>query len=404
MQEIIPKIKNIIPYISCLWPLGLVAQVSTTAVSSPQPPVLTGTHGIVTCQDEWQAAPPVLSCQLSEFTTINYEDHYFNLSCQSQGFKGYFAWDRWDRAPRQGDGGVDVTGAPNSVLVEGANSASIVLTPGSQAALELAVPADGYVMFDWSYIGGSSFSNATFEISINNEMRQQLTPEKKANTFFSPALSTGDHLRIFAESAVQGFEIRLANFEFLSNALGVVERKWSAQEGPATVSTFTQLITVEKPAMDNLIFPPDYDGFAGPILNTPERTTPDYTGYPVLDQDGDLNTFHDQIDLGAEACSFKAAWEDEVLYEDGLCIIFRNWTVRDFCGGNMHGATQILKVNGGCPNWGTPMPHLHQIDHAAPGFDDSLTDEVITHSELSTELPRPHSYDLSYTARPKWHP
>mgnify|MGYP006281888799 CR=1 FL=1 len=404
MQEIIPKIRNIIPYISCLWPLGLLAQASPTAVSSPHPPVLTGTHGTVTCQDEWQVAPPVLSCQLSEFTTINYEDHYYNLGCQSQGFKGYFAWDRWDHAPRQGDGGVDVTGAPNSVLVEGANSASIVLTPGSQAALEVAIPASGYVMFDWSYVGGSSFSDATFEISINDKVQQRLTAEASANTFLSPILNTGDRLRLFAESAGRGFEIRLANFEFLSNALGVVEREWSAKEGTAPISTFTQLISVEKPAMDDLVFPADYNGVTAPILDTPEATTPDYTGYPVLDQDGDLNTLHDQIDLGTEACSFKATWKDEVLYEDGLCIVFRNWTVRDLCGGNAHRATQILKVNGGCPNWGTPVPRLHQIDQSAPGLDNSFNDEVITHSEVSTGLPASYPKDLNYTALPKWHP
>lgn len=155
MQVVIPKLKKIFPCF-CLLPIGLFAR-HEAAYSTPEPPALTGVHNIVSCQEAWQALPLVLSYPLSESVTYTFEDQYFPLSGQSQGWQGYFARPNCTHTPRKGDGGVDVTGAPNSVLVEGANSASIVLAPGSQAAYELAIPADGFVRFDWSYVGGSSF-------------------------------------------------------------------------------------------------------------------------------------------------------------------------------------------------------------------------------------------------------
>jgi hypothetical protein len=378
MQVVIPRIKKILPYF-CLLPIGLSAQHEAT-FDTPQSPVLTGVHGTVSCQEEWQAPPPVLSYPLSDSITYTFEDQYFPLSCQSQGWQGYFAWSNWTYATRQGDGGVDVTGAPNSVLVEGANSASILLTPGSQAAYELAIPADGFVRFDWSYVGGSSFSNSTFQVLINNETVQGMDSGRYSNTFSSSFLNTGDTLMFIAQAAERGFEIRLSNFEFLSNALGVVERKWTAMsEGAIPISTFHQLITVEKPAIPNIVFPESYDGLEAPILDNPDEADPAHTGYPVIDTDGDQATKHDQIDLGKEVCSFLATWYDETLFENGLCIIFRNWTVRDLCGQNRYHATQTLKVTGGCPGWGTPIPYLHQAeDWAAPNFDDATPGTTLT--------------------------
>ncbi|MEQ8706972.1 MAG: hypothetical protein RIC19_23770 [Phaeodactylibacter sp.] len=373
MRVVIPKQRKILLYF-CLLPIGLYAQTEAT-VSSPQWPVLTGTHGTVTCQEEWQVPPPVLSYPPSESIAYSFEDQYFNLSCQSQGWQGYFAWSNWTSAARHGDGGVDVTGAPNSVLVEGANSASILLTPGSQAAYELAIPADGFVRFDWSYVGGSSLSKHTFIVSINNEAVQALRPGQPSNTFFSSFLNTGDTLKLWAQAGHQGFEIRLSSFEFLSNALGVVERSWTAMDSESPISTFTQLIAIEKPAMDNILFPESYDGLEAPLLEHPARSGPDYTGFPVIDTDGDRLTTHDQIDLGEESCSFLATWDDETLFENGLCIIYRKWTVRDLCGQNAYQATQTLKVAGGCPTWGNPIPHLYQIsDFPEPDFDDWAPD------------------------------
>ncbi|WP_425420667.1 hypothetical protein [Phaeodactylibacter xiamenensis] len=374
MQVVIPKLKKILLYFWLL-PIGLCAQNDEAASISPQPLVFTGTHGTVFCQDSWQVPPPVLSYSSSETIFYTFEDQYFNLSCQSQGWQGYFAWSNWRHATKDGDGGVDVTGAPNSVLVEGANSASILLTPGSQAAYELAIPADGFVRFDWSYVGGSSFSDHTFNVFINSEAVPALCPEQPFNTFYSSFLNTGDTLRLVAEAQEKGLKIRLSNFEFLSNALGVVERLWVATDKEETVCTFRQLISVEKPGINNIIFPESFDGSEAPILEDPATSGPAHTGFPVVDTDGDRSTTHDQISLDEESYSFIATWEDETLYENGFCIIYRKWSVRDLCGQNIYHSTQTLKVAGGCPNWGVPIPHLHQAEGVPqPNFEDIAPD------------------------------
>jgi hypothetical protein len=200
-------------------------------------------------------------------------------------------------------------------------------------------------------------------------------PEQPFNTFYSSFLNTGDTLRLVAEAGEKGIEIRLSNFEFLSNALGVVERLWKATDQEATVSTFRQLISVEKPGISNIIFPESFDGFEAPILEDPAASGPAHTGFPVVDTDGDRSTTHDQISLGEEFCSFTATWDDETLYENGFCIIYRKWSVRDLCGQNVYHATQTLKVAGGCPNWGAPIPHLHQAESVPqPSFEDIAPD------------------------------
>lgn len=55
-----------------------------------------------------------------------------------------------------GDGGVDVTGAPNSILVEGANKTSVKVSTPGRINLRIVTTAGDFVHFDWSNIGGSN--------------------------------------------------------------------------------------------------------------------------------------------------------------------------------------------------------------------------------------------------------
>ena len=392
MRIAIPKLIKILTYVNML-PLGLYAQ-STATCSSPQPSADADSIGEESCQYLWQAPKPVQSAYPpSESTSFAYEDQYYNLSCQSQGWQGYFAWSNWANPSRNGDGGVDVTGAPNSVLVEGANSASITLTPGSQAAYELAIPADGFVRFDWSYVGGSSFSQPTFEVSINNETVQALRPGQFSNTFNSSFINTGDTLTLRAEAGQEGVQLRLSNFEFLSNAVGVIERSWTATKQDQPVQTFKQLIAVEKPEINNVLFPESHDGWEAPIIDNPAASGPAFTGFPVIDADGDPSTTDDQINLGKETCSFLATWDDETLFDNGYCMIYRKWKVRDLCGQNTYYATQTITVSGGCPNWGKPIPYLHQVDDI---FDPYLPDTQPNRALTKIILPRKTDYYALY--------
>lgn len=321
---------------------------------------LIGVHPTVNCQEEIPLVPPVSASTAAQ--DLRFQDQYFPIGCNHSGFQGYFAWDRWSYSTaKYGDAGVDVTGAPNSVLVEGANRASIILPPHSGAAYELAIPAEGFVQLDWGYVGGSSFStSASFQILVNGSPVDMLREERDGGRYFSAVLDAGDLLRFEAQSGAHGFEIRLGNFEFYSNAIGVIAREWQGHQ-----AYFTQLISIEKPDFSQIIFPPHYDGFHAPVIDHPDFASPEVAGYPVIDKDGLLDTTYDQLALKGESCSYQSSWEDELLYENGLCIIFRKWTVRDLCGQNISEATQLLRVRGGCPTEGLYLPPAQQADSPA---------------------------------------
>lgn len=387
MREVIPKLKTSLIVFMGL--LSICGTSQSTSVLSPAAQYrFAGDHGSVGCQAIPELAPPVLLGAV-DVPTYTYQDEYFTLDCTSNGFKDYFALSRWEqRDHRYGDGGVDVTGAPNSVLVEGANSASIVLAPGSQAAYELAIPADGFVKFDWSYVGGSSFSHATFEIAINGQLVDELTVGQYSNTFFSSILSVGDRLQLLVAAADEGFSIRLDNLEFFSNALGVVERTWQAWEGDAEIGVFKQYISLEKPDFSHLLFPSDYDGLSAPILEDATSLSPEFTGYPVIDRDGQWATTHDQLELSEEHCGFQSSWSDEMLYDNGLCIIYRTWVVRDLCGGNKQKAVQILKLSGGCPIQVPSFSPGQQLGDE-PLLPSSYGEPIFTELGISTDMIRP---------------
>ncbi|MCB9267690.1 MAG: hypothetical protein H6558_21915 [Lewinellaceae bacterium] len=363
----------------CFLPLAVLAAVYP-AGSAGQPAVaglapgakestlrLEGTHQAVSCLKQQEITPPVVYASDNANTSLAHKDQYFKLGCAVSGFTEYFAPSRWAAAKIIGDGGVDVTGAPNSILVEGANRASVIATPGSAASYRIAIPADGYISFDWVYIGGSNFLNQKFWIEVNGEHIESMAPGHTSGSFFSSLLHPGDELSFNIDSDGKGFSIQLSGFEFLSNAIGVIERHWQAHSENGARSSFTQLISIKKPDFNQVIFPGNCDGIINPRVESGASAEPQWTGFPVIDEDGSLATTDDQYPLSDDGCSFSVKWEDEALYDNGECIIFRHWTVSDYCGGNVQTQTQVIKVEGGCPEGATPLPY----GQFAPGGEEN---------------------------------
>ncbi len=318
---------------------------------------LRGEHQAVSCLKQQEVAPPVATAPGNAQASLSYQDQYFKLGCAVSGFNEYFAPSRWTVATINGDGGVDVTGAPNSILVEGANRASVIATPGSAASYRIAIPAEGYVSFDWGYVGGSNFLNQQFWIEVNGERVETMTKEHASGSFFSSLLLPGDELAFNIVSARKSFSVQLSNFEFLSNAIGIIERRWEAHTEDGLQGHFTQLVSVKKPDFTQVIFPGNCDGVDYPQLENGSSAEPVWTGYPVIDEDGSVATTHDQYPLSGDGCAFNLKWEDEMLYDEGACIIFRHWTVSDHCGDNVQKHTQVIKVRGGCPESASEPPY-----------------------------------------------
>ena len=355
---------------------------------------LTGWHQSVSCLQEITPQPPVTNHSNITLKTLTYTDEYFRLGCTATGFQGYFSPSRWQAEHEKGDGGVDVTGAPNSVLVEGANSASVVMLAGSSAAYKIAIPATGYAKFNWSYIGGSNLLDNSFYITINDEPIDQLKETNRSGTFFSGLLQAGDYISLHGNAPNKGFKIKLSNFEFISNTIAIYEREWTALDANNEMSTFIQHVSVKKPDLSTIVFPSNYDGYHLPVLDYSPSVEPEWTGYPVFDIDGSNYTSSDQFPLEDALGTVEYKWEDEYLYEGGFCIIYRHWTISDYCGGNTVKHTQILKMAGGCPD-GTPEmeersipPHLlQQVPAVLPeGYE-------ITHS-TEWMAPDQHSLDV----------
>ncbi|MCB9296738.1 MAG: hypothetical protein H6559_27015 [Lewinellaceae bacterium] len=321
---------------------------------------LDGAHQAVSCLGSQDVVPPVVYAPDNTTASLTYQDQQFKLGCAVSGFQEYFAPSRWAAVKINGDGGVDVTGAPNSILVEGANRASVIATPGSAASYRIAIPAEGYVSFDWGYIGGSNLLNRQFWVGINGERVESMAEGHTAGTFFSSLLAPGDELSFNIVSGEKGFEVQLSGFEFLSNAIGVIERHWEAATETGQQTGFTQLVSIRKPDFTQVVFPGNLDGVEYPLLEYGASIEPVWTGYPFIDEDGSVATTHDQYALSDDGCSFGVKWEDEILYDNDGCIVFRHWTVSDYCGGNVQSETQVIRMRGGCPESGTPLPYGQQ--------------------------------------------
>ncbi|HMQ49759.1 MAG TPA: hypothetical protein PKA00_20015 [Saprospiraceae bacterium] len=345
-----------------LFIIGCFFAISSFATQANLP--LTGIHYAVSCFEPTteNVVPPVPLIPVKVIKS-QYNDQVFKLGCQHTGFQGYFAPQRWTQTKNQGDGGVDVTGAPNSLLVEGANRASFIAWPESKALLQMTVPTEGFISFEWMHIGGSNLLNQRFNLQLNGQKQLELSEKEKAGSFFSDYLHAGDVLSLEFEAGQTGFEIQFTDFEFVSNATSVIERRWELTGEDGSYGEFQQYIAVKKPDINLVLFPPNFDGMSYPMLGRHDDISPAWTSYPTLDMDGDWATTTDQYNLTEGVCGFDVKWEDEGLYDAGICIVYRKWIVFDRCGDNTVEKTQIIKMEGACPEY---MPNA-----VPPIFEES---------------------------------
>ncbi|MBX2874673.1 MAG: hypothetical protein KTR30_21300 [Saprospiraceae bacterium] len=274
------------------------------------------------------------------------EDQYHMLGCQAEGLTNYFALDRWSKAKIKGDGGVDVTGAPNSMLVEGANIAQSKVPTASVQRFQIAIPAEGFISFDWRNIVGSNL----FGIQVN-EAAVQWT-EQNTN-FFSNPLVAGDLLTVYIPSG-QNLNHYVSNFQFLTNAMGVLVRDWTATDEQGFQDHFTQLLSLDKTSLAQVFFPSSTR-----TTQKAAKATPKLTGFPVIDLDGNLGTTNDQYLLEEKDDVFDLSWTDELIQNKEGFFLQRTWVVEDWCSGSNLQKTQIIRLESG-------LQHLSvdQIDDA----------------------------------------
>lgn len=164
-----------------------------------------------------------------------------------------------------GDGGVDVTGAPNQKLVEGANQ----------------------VLFLQCRFGGSNLISL-FPIVAGQQ--QATDPPQKIN-------------------------------------------------GPVDLQGQKSIVS-----LTDVIFPSHLDGVDGPIADSQAATHPDFTGYPIIDIDGDLQTTKDQFQLAELSDQFQMVWRDKIIQQAGRIVtIERRWMIYEKQTNNMASNKQIIR-------------------------------------------------------------
>lgn len=248
----------------------------------------------------------------------------YDLSCNAIGFVGYFDPSRWVDSNIQSAGGVDVTGAPGQLLVEGTNNYPVVVADRRAPHFNFKVPSSGYVTFNWNDIGGSLSNPTALAVSVN--ARQIPAENGKVSVF----MRAGDELNLQINSEA-GSQILIHDFSFLSDLAYLITREWVNDQHEVVAS---QYIAVQKPNMGDIRFPHNT------IVD--KNVQPEYTGYPILDVDGNDNTTDDQIVLEGIFNGISVSYKDQI--DAAHHRILRIWTINDTCGENVLNHVQELSI------------------------------------------------------------
>ncbi|GEM_PF-579658 len=326
----------------------------TVYVKDAKKPSITTTNLTLNCTEDPSPAaldPPTVTdnCSPASNITLSHQDTVLDFGCGYTGFAGYFDPSNWDIClTNTGDGGVDVTGAPNSVLVEGANNSMISSTSTYITRFKIVIPTEGFVSFDWSSFGGSSFSNEGFYLTINNWCIRLSSDTTLSGTYTTGLLQPGDVLSFeqLSNGSPNANSTTISNFHFNTLAWKVIQRKWTATDEWGNTATKVQTITLNRAQLSQVQFPPNLDGVEAPMLPCGSNASdPSATGAPFIDEDGNLATTADQFAVDNGDCFFSLTHSDQVVPTcGGSVLILRKWTVIDDCTGHVAEHTQIIKI------------------------------------------------------------
>ena len=114
-------------------------------------------------------------------------------------------------------------------------------------------------------------------------------------------------------------------------------RTWNAADVSGNFTSCQQIISISAPDLSQIVFPPNLNGMEAPALACPNPgTDPANTGVPLLDngpipEGGSCDLFVFYSDLEVPAC-------------EGASAILRNWSVLEWCSGNIEQKTQVILI------------------------------------------------------------
>ena len=291
---------------------------------------------------------PTVYDNCSNSILVTHADSTIDFGCGYTGFAGYFDPSNWDVCLiNNGDGGVDVTGAPDSILVEGANNSPLSTSPKYITKFKIVIPTEGFISFDWNSLGGPLFTSEGFYLTINNWCIQLTNDSIQGGSYTTGLLHPGDILSFeqMSDGDTDVVNTIVSNFNFHTLAWKVIHRIWSATDEFGNTRQFTQVITQTRSSLSQIIFPPDRDGVAAPMLTCGAMADLSQTGQPFIDEDGDFNTTNDQFALDNGECAFNVVYTDQHIATcEGSELVLRKWTIVDDCSSQIAEHTQIIKL------------------------------------------------------------
>lgn len=279
-----------------------------------------------TKNSDLRSYPASIPASIAEKTKIfDNLDSYFSLNCNQHGFTGYFDPQRWQTAKIFGDGGVDVTGAPNcKLLVQKADNALLEVANHQVSRFNVVMPASGYVSFNWRKQGGS-YSPQNLSVLIGNK-------SIALNTTSVGAFVQAGNVLSFQLDPNSKETFVIENFTFATEADEVLVRQWRNSATSETV--FTEYIATTNPSITDIRFPKD--------CMQPLSTQPENTGFPTYDIDGNPSTTDDLITFHQSTKKLLVSWKDVFVADQQA--IFREWTITDLCGNNVRHQTQRIFI------------------------------------------------------------
>ena len=133
------------------------------------------------------------------------------------------------------------------------------------------------------------------------------------------------------------------------NPIGKITRIWTAVDLHGNKSQCSQIITITRPNINDVLFPANKDDITDPAISCvavngdANRTNPEFTGYPTIN--GQPIT-----GISGDICKLNADFEDQIIDGcSGSYKIIRTWTVLNWCTSEVQTGIQIIKVEDDTP-------------------------------------------------------
>ncbi len=310
----------------------------------------------ISCIDAAASSPanqPTVKDNCTAVNNLTFTETVNNFNCGTTtvvGFNGPYEMWKWTTCiPNGGNGTVNQSLMPNQVTVIGASGYPVKTTPRYVTQYKAMATSYGYVKFDWMTSGDGNLNVDAFYFTVNDTCVQLTKTGVNMGSFTSWYVKPGDIIKFEQASDGDAWvnQTKINNFQFIGDIQSQITRTWTATDAYGNTGSCVQVVNVKRITGGVFIFPKSYNDLEKPSLECGQTFDPTVTGYPIWDEDGNLNTLNDQVIVkkSTQGC-IKMAYVDQVIAScPGSSTVIREWTIVEYCSSNVFKKTQIIKIN-----------------------------------------------------------